>query len=255
MGKNAPASSWPSKGGVEFKGVSMRYRDGPLVLNDLSFSVAGGDKVGIVGRTGSGKTSVIAALFRIVKPEAGTILVDGVDLSTLRLEDLRSRIAVVPQDPTLFASSLRFNLDPLEEHSDLELVQVLETVNLRSVLDSSPAGLLQEISEGGENLSLGERQLICFARALLRRPKLLVLDEATASVDNETDRFVQDMIASKFADCTILTIAHRLHTVIANDKILLLQSGTVAESGPPEQLLEAGGAFAQLWATYKTAHE
>ena len=242
---------WPSRGEIKVVGAHLRYRDGPLVLKGLDFEVASGTTVGIAGRTGSGKSSLLAALFRITDLEKGTIFIDGIDISTVKLSTLRFRLGIIPQEPTMFAATLRFNLDPLGIYSDLQLFDALDAVGLKESVAAMPGVLEAEIIDGGENLSQGQRQLICFARAILRKPKIIVLDEATASVDNYSDAMVQIMIKEKFNACTVLTIAHRLNTIKDSDRILVLDAGLVAEFDGPEALLEKeGGLFASMWATF-----
>jgi len=209
-----------------------------LVLKGISLQVNDGEKIGIVGRTGAGKTSLTLALFRLVEAAGGKIFISGMDISSLGLHDLRSRISIIPQDPVLFYGSLRMNLDPFEDCTDDELWDALESAHLKSFVASLDDGLNHLCSEGGENISVGQRQLLCLARALLRKSKILVLDEATAAVDLETDALLQDTIRSRFKSCTILTIAHRLNTVLDYDKILVLDAGTVAEFDDPNNLLQ-----------------
>lgn len=185
-------SNWPENGRVEFKDFQVRYREGlELVLKGISFTVEGGEKVGIVGRTGAGKSSLTLSLFRIIESAGGSIIIDGLDVSTLGLHSLRSRLTIIPQDPVLFSGSLRINLDPFNKHSDDEVWRALEHAHLKAFVKGLSAGLNHEVAEGGENLSVGQRQLICLARALLRKTKVLILDEATAAVDLETDDLIQ----------------------------------------------------------------
>ncbi|XP_017473674.1 PREDICTED: multidrug resistance-associated protein 1 isoform X7 [Rhagoletis zephyria] len=230
---------WPVEGQVVFDNFKVRYREGlDLVLHGVSFTIAGGEKVGIVGRTGAGKSSLTLSLFRIIEAAGGRILIDGIDIATLGLHMLRSRLTIIPQDPVLFSGTLRINLDPFEVKSDDELWKALELSHLKAFVKSLPAGLNHEISEGGENLSVGQRQLVCLARALLRKTKVLVLDEATAAVDLETDDLIQKTIRSEFKDCTVLTIAHRLNTILDSDKVIVLNKGEITEFASPTELLD-----------------
>ena len=230
---------WPSNGSVEFKHVNMRYSpDAPLILDDVSFLVEPGEKIGIVGRTGAGKSSLITALFRLVELESGQITLDHVDIAQLGLKNVRRSIFIIPQDPSLFSGSIRRNLDPFDEHKDDELWRALREAHLLKLVESIPGQLDGSVTEGGDNLSVGQRQLLCLARALLRNNSILVLDEATANVDHETDESIQLTIRSNFADRTVLTIAHRLNTIIDMDKVLVMGSGRVIEYDEPHILLQ-----------------
>ncbi|XP_067009700.2 multidrug resistance-associated protein 1 isoform X3 [Anabrus simplex] len=236
---NPVPPTWPSEGKVEFKDFQVRYREGlDLVLKGVTFTVEGGEKVGIVGRTGAGKSSLTLALFRIIEAAGGSICIDGLDISKLGLHDLRSRLTIIPQDPVLFSGTLRLNLDPFNTHSDEEVWRALEHAHLKAFVKGLPAGLNHEVTEGGENLSVGQRQLICLARALLRKTKVLVLDEATAAVDLETDDLIQTTIRTEFKDCTVLTIAHRLNTILDSDRVIVLDKGCVVEYDKPDVLLQ-----------------
>nr|XP_040570177.1 multidrug resistance-associated protein 1-like [Lepeophtheirus salmonis] len=229
--------NWPSQGKVEFKNYSLRYKaNSDLVLKKINFTIFGGERVGIVGRTGAGKSSLSVALFRIVEAANGQILIDGKDISTLGLHDLRESLTVIPQEPLLFSGTLRSNLDPENAFSDHDIWNTLGSVHLKEYIRDLKDGLNHSISEGGLNLSSGQRQLMCLARALLRSCKILILDEATAAVDWETDEKIQETIRCYFPSCTILTIAHRLKTIIDYDKILVLDKGTVIEFGSPNEL-------------------
>ncbi|XP_011699213.1 PREDICTED: multidrug resistance-associated protein 1 isoform X1 [Wasmannia auropunctata] len=233
-----PSKEWPKHGRVDFKDFKVRYREGlDLVLHGLTFSVLGGEKIGIVGRTGAGKSSLTLALFRIIEAAQGKILIDDVDISKLGLHDLRSRLTIIPQDPVLFSGTLRMNLDPFDCYSDEEIWRALEHAHLKSFIENLPSALLHEVTEGGENLSVGQRQLICLARALLRKTKVLILDEATAAVDLETDDLIQTTIRQEFKDCTVLTIAHRLNTILDSDRVIVLDKGLIVEYDSPEVLL------------------
>ncbi|KQS70504.1 multidrug resistance-associated protein 1 isoform X8 [Drosophila erecta] len=236
--KNKP-KNWPQEGRVEFQNFQVRYREGlDLVLRGVSFNIKGGEKVGIVGRTGAGKSSLTLALFRIIEAAGGRISIDGVDIASMGLHMLRSRLTIIPQDPVLFSGSLRINLDPFEIKTDDEIWKALELSHLKSFVKSLAAGLNHEIAEGGENLSVGQRQLVCLARALLRKTKVLVLDEATAAVDLETDDLIQKTIRTEFKECTVLTIAHRLNTILDSDKVIVLDKGQITEFASPTELLD-----------------
>ncbi|KAJ8449899.1 hypothetical protein Cgig2_029261 [Carnegiea gigantea] len=233
-----PPPGWPSEGEIKFDDVVLRYRpELPPVLHGVSFIVPPSDKVGIVGRTGAGKSSMLNALFRIVELERGRILIDGYDIAKFGLADLRKVLGIIPQTPVLFSGTIRFNLDPFNEHNDADLWEALERAHLKDVVRRNPLGLDAEVSEAGENFSVGQRQLLSLARALLRRSKILVLDEATAAVDVRTDALIQKTIREEFKSCTMLIIAHRLNTIIDCDHILLLESGRVVEYDTPEKLL------------------
>ncbi|XP_052898369.1 multidrug resistance-associated protein 1 isoform X1 [Anopheles moucheti] len=231
---------WPEQGMVEFRDFQVRYREGlDLVLRGISFTVNGGEKVGIVGRTGAGKSSLTLALFRIIESAGGSIVIDGQDISQLGLHSLRSRLTIIPQDPVLFSGTLRINLDPFNAHSDDDIWKALEHAHLKAFVKGLTAGINHEVTEGGENLSVGQRQLICLARALLRKTKVLILDEATAAVDLETDDLIQRTIRTEFKDCTVLTIAHRLNTIMDSDKVIVLDKGQIVEFAPPPELLQS----------------
>ncbi|NXA51711.1 MRP7 protein, partial [Nothocercus julius] len=239
------AADWPSQGHVEFQEVVLAYRAGlPNALDGVSFALYPGEKVGIVGRTGSGKSTLFLALFRMMELKAGRILLDGVDSRLVGLKDLRSRLAIIPQDPFLFSGSIRENLDPQGHHTDSELYQVLEQCHLRDVV-LHMGGLDSELGERGKSLSVGQRQLVCLARALLTQAKVLCIDEATASVDQKTDQVVQQTIRQSFADKTVLTIAHRLNTILDSDRVLVMQAGRVAELDSPARLRRKDGSLFQ----------
>ncbi|XP_076122347.1 multidrug resistance-associated protein 1 isoform X2 [Alosa pseudoharengus] len=240
-------SGWPTVGHIEICNFGLRYReDLELAIRNISVTIEGGEKVGIVGRTGAGKSSLTLGLFRIIESAQGEIQIDGVNISQLGLHDLRSRITIIPQDPVLFSGTLRMNLDPFDGYSDEEVWRALELAHLKNFVSGLPDKLNHECSEGGENLSLGQRQLVCLARALLRKTKILVLDEATAAVDLETDNLIQSTIRTQFEDCTVLTIAHRLNTIMDYTRVLVLDKGQVAEFGSPSSLIAQKGIFYKM---------
>lgn len=251
-----PRTTWPERGEVEFKDLSLRYApDLPRVIKNVSFSVPGCSKVGIVGRTGAGKSTIITALFRFIEAETGSIVIDGVDIASIGLESLRRAIAIIPQDPTLFSGTVRSNLDPFEEYSDESIFEALRRVHLitydelsankqASTSDSGSENVNQfldlssTVTEGGKNLSQGQRQLMCLARSLLKAPKILLLDEATASIDYDTDAQIQKTIREEFQNTTILTIAHRLRSIVDYDRILVMDAGEAKEYDHPHNLLQ-----------------
>ncbi|XP_046622405.1 ATP-binding cassette sub-family C member 4-like isoform X3 [Neodiprion virginianus] len=242
---NSPPSDWPSMGSLDFKDVSMRYSiDKPPALKGLNLNIRPGWKVGVVGRTGAGKSSLISALFRLVGDGLdGEIFLDGISTKTIGLNDLRSRISIIPQEPILFSASLRYNLDPFEQYSDAELWNSIREVELGSVISS----LDFSVAGGGANFSVGQRQLICLARAILRNNRLLVLDEATANVDPNTDALIQRTIRRRFVDCTVLTVAHRLNTIMDSDRVLVMDGGRIVEFDHPHLLLKnRDGYFSQM---------
>jgi len=245
------APEWPSNGAIEFRDVCMRYRDHlPDVLKGCSVRIGGGEKMGIVGRTGAGKSSILVALFRMSELRGGSILIDGVDIAAVELPTLRGRLAIIPQDPVLFTGTLRSNIDPnpAKSYEDADLWDVLRQCGMETSMAEHPKGLERPMEERGGNLSMGQRQLLCLARALLRRSRVLVLDEATASVDMESDALIQRTLQNELSGTTVLTIAHRLDTIMHCDRIMVMHEGAVAESGPPATLKnQAGSRFAELW--------
>ncbi|XP_043656868.1 ATP-binding cassette sub-family C member 4 [Drosophila teissieri] len=260
LSEKSPPKQWPTRGQVEFRNMNCRYDpNGSPVLKNLNLTIEAGWKVGIVGRTGAGKSSLIGALFRLAHIE-GEILIDGIETGTISLEILRTRISIIPQDPVLFSATIRYNLDPFERYTDAELWSALEDVELRGAIP----GLDYLVTERGGNFSVGQRQLLCLARAILRNNKVLVLDEATANVDPQTDALIQRTIRNKFKQCTVLTVAHRLHTVMDSDRIIVMDAGVAVEFDVPylllkksqghlRQMVEATGAEAE--ALKKTASD
>ncbi|XP_070635819.1 ATP-binding cassette sub-family C member 6 isoform X1 [Bos indicus] len=238
---------WPRRGQIEFRDFGLRYRpELPLAVRGVSFKINAGEKVGIVGRTGAGKSSLAGGLLRLVEAAEGGIWIDGVPIAQVGLHTLRSRVTIIPQDPILFPGSLRMNLDMLQEHTDEAIWEVLETVQLRATVASLPGQLHYECTDQGDNLSVGQKQLLCLARALLRKTQILILDEATAAVDPGTERQMQAALGSWFAQCTVLLIAHRLRSVLDCARVLVMDEGQVAESGSPAQLLAQKGLFYRL---------
>ncbi|KAF1329526.1 Abc transporter c family member 2, partial [Globisporangium splendens] len=239
---------WPSQGAIKFDKLCLKYRpELPLVLRGVNMNIQGGEKVGICGRTGAGKSSLMVALFRICEFESGSVFIDGVDIQSVKLRDLRRSLAIIPQDPVLYSGSLRENLDPFSEYSDDEIWSILQQVHLSDSVTKWGAGLDFVVSEGGDNLSVGQRQLLCIARALLKNSKIVVLDEATANVDTATDNLIQVTIKETFVTKTVLIIAHRINTIMHCDKIAVMDAGQVAEFGAPEELLsQPESIFASL---------
>lgn len=246
----SPPADWPTQGALEFDDISVRFRpELPLVLHGLSLRIEPGQKVALVGRTGSGKSSTIAALFRVLCPDSGAIRIDGRDIGEVPLTDLRRRLAIVPQDPVLFSGTLRFNLDPEGAHPDAALWTVLDQTGLSKDAKAHPLGLEMPVEEDGGNLSAGQRQLLCLARALLRRSRILVIDEATANVDYQTDAKIQQVLREHCTatGCTLITVAHRISTIIDYDRIAVLGAGRLLGFGSPSELLShADGEFRQM---------
>ncbi|XP_032125549.1 multidrug resistance-associated protein 6 isoform X2 [Sapajus apella] len=243
----SPQPPWPHGGQIEFRDFGLRYRpELPLAVQGVSFKIHAGEKVGIVGRTGAGKSSLACGLLRLQEAAEGGIWIDGVPIAHVGLHTLRSRITIIPQDPILFPGSLRMNLDLLEEHSDEAIWAALETVQLKALVASLPGQLQYKCADRGEDLSVGQKQLLCLARALLRKTQILILDEATAAVDLGTELQMQAALGSWFAQCTVLLIAHRLRSVMDCARVLVMDKGQVAESGSPAQLLAQKGLFYRL---------
>ncbi|EEC20311.1 ABC transporter, putative [Ixodes scapularis] len=237
--EHSKLSEWPPEGKVEFVSYAASYKPGilPDVLKGITFTVNPTEKVGVVGRTGAGKSSLVMALLRVLKSSQGCIRIDGRDIAQVHLKKLRSGITVIPQDPQLVRGTLRENLDPTGSHTDDEIWTALEQAHLKDVVAKDPKRLLLDTGDGGSSFSVGERQLVCLVRALLRKPRLLVLDEATSQMDGDTDQLIQATLREAFAQCTQITIAHRIHTVLDHDKILVMSDGCVLEYGTVEDLL------------------
>jgi len=252
-----PPASWPEAGRVDVNDVFMSYKPGvlPPVLRGLTFTLLPRQKVGVCGRTGAGKSSLFSVLFRLHGIQAGSVCIDGVDINSIGLADLRSQLAIIPQNPVIFSGTVRYNLDPFSVCADAELWAALEKVQLKQHFLSQPMGLASPMSESGGNLSAGQGQLLCIARALLQPSRVLFVDEATANVDPQTDQVIQRVLRTAFKERTVVTIAHRLDTIADCDVILVLDAGKVVEMGPPEELrAKPDGVFAGMVALQSGAH-
>ncbi|KAJ4750017.1 ABC transporter C family member 4 [Rhynchospora pubera] len=246
-----PSPNWPNNGNIDIIDLKVRYRPNtPLVLKGITVSIYGGEKIGVVGRTGSGKSTLIQALFRIVEPSEGKIIIDGVDICTLGLHDLRSRFGIIPQEPVLFEGTIRSNIDPLEQYSDDEIWQALERCQLKDSVASKPEKLDSLVVDNGENWSVGQRQLMCLGRVMLKHSKILFMDEATASVDSQTDAVIQRIIREDFSSCTIISIAHRIPTVMDCNRVLVVDAGLAKEFDSPSNLIERPSLFGALVQEY-----
>lgn len=268
---------WPSSGKIEIEHFSVRYRSTlPLSLRNISLKIQSGQRIGVVGRTGtyrdlstvndkmiskhslplslsnstyqgSGKSTLVQVLFRILEAETGSISIDGIDISQLGLHKLRGAMAVINQNPVLFSGcTIRENLDPFKKYSDEAVKAALADVQMLDAIEILPGGLYSNVSENGSNFSVGERQLLCLARATLQKTNILVLDEPTANVDSHTDQLLQDAVNKSFSESTIISVAHRLDTIIDNDLILVLGNGEVLEYGNPRDLIEQDGHFTKM---------
>lgn len=246
-----PPPNWPTQGNVDLKDLQVRYRPNtPLVLKGLTLSIHGGEKIGVVGRTGSGKSTLIQVLFRLVEPSGGKIIIDGIDISILGLHDLRSRFGIIPQEPVLFEGTVRSNIDPVGAYSDEDIWKSLDRCQLKDVVASKSEKLDAKVADDGDNWSVGQRQLLCLGRVMLKRSKLLFMDEATASVDSQTDAVIQKIIREDFASCTIISIAHRIPTVMDCDRVLVVDAGRAKEFDKPSRLIERPSFFGALVQEY-----
>ena len=230
---------WPEEGEITFSQYSTRYREHlDLALNTIDLSISGGEKLGVIGRTGAGKSTLVSALFRLIESSSGSISIDQKDISEIGLHDLRNKISIITQDPFMFTGSIRSNLDPLNMHTDDVIWYALKSAHIYDYVRSLEGGISYMINQGGDNLSLGQKQLLCLARALLEKNRIVVLDEPTASVDIETDELIHDAIKKEFRHSTVITIAHRINTIIEYDRIMVLEKGKVAEFGTVFELFE-----------------
>ncbi|KAF2932969.1 hypothetical protein DAI22_04g042000 [Oryza sativa Japonica Group] len=246
-----PSPNWPTHGDIDIDDLKVRYRPNtPLILKGITVSISGGEKIGVVGRTGSGKSTLIQALFRLVEPVQGTMIIDGIDICTLGLHDLRSRFGIIPQEPVLFEGTIRSNIDPIGQYSDAEIWRALEGCQLKDVVASKPQKLDALVADSGENWSVGQRQLLCLGRVILKRTRILFMDEATASVDSQTDATIQKITRQEFSSCTIISIAHRIPTVMDCDRVLVLDAGLVKEFDSPSRLIEQPSLFGAMVEEY-----
>ncbi|MED6171877.1 ABC transporter C member 14 [Stylosanthes scabra] len=246
-----PPPDWPSHGDIELDNLQVRYRSNtPLILKGVSLTIQGGEKIGVVGRTGSGKSTLIQVLFRLIEPSAGKIIIDGINICNVGLHDLRSRFGIIPQEPVLFQGTVRSNVDPLGMYSEEEIWKSLERCQLKDVVAAKPEKLEASVVDGGDNWSVGQRQLLCLGRIMLKRSRILFMDEATASVDSQTDAVIQRIIREDFADRTIISIAHRIPTVMDCDRVLVIDAGYAREFDKPSRLLERPTLFGALVKEY-----
>ncbi|XP_059437206.1 ABC transporter C family member 4 [Corylus avellana] len=246
-----PPSNWPIHGNIDLKDLQVRYRPNtPLVLKGITLSINGGEKIGVVGRTGSGKSTLIQVFFRLVEPSGGRIIIDDLDICMLGLHDLRSRFGIIPQEPVLFEGTVRSNIDPIGQYSDEEIWKSLERCQLKDVMAAKPDKLDSLVADNGDNWSVGQRQLLCLGRVMLKHSKVLFMDEATASVDSQTDAVIQRIIREDFAACTIISIAHRIPTVMDCNRVLVIDAGRAKEFDKPSRLLEWPSLFGALVQEY-----
>ena len=235
-----------SKGKINFNNYSVKYRPNtPLVLKNLNFEIKPKEKIGVVGRTGSGKSTLCLSIFRLLEPTNGNISIDGINISEIGLEILRKNLTIIPQEPILISGSLRSNIDPTNCYTDKEIIDILSEVGLDEFFVNK--NLDYEVEDNGKNISIGEKQLICIARALLKKTKIIIMDEATANIDYKTESFLQNSINQGIKDSTVITIAHRIKTIINYDKILVLKNGEIVELDTPKNLLTKKGLFYQLY--------
>lgn len=237
--------NWPTEGRIDIDHINMRYRpELEPVLHDMTLHIDSKKKIGIVGRTGAGKSSLLVALLRLVNIEEGHIYIDNIDINSIGVGDVRRAVAVIPQDPILFSGSIRYNLDPFDEYTDAEIWNILEMTQMKSIIAEMPEQLGAKVQEKGENFSVGQRQLLCLSRSILNKSKIIFLDEATSSIDIETDSKIQKIIREQFKDSTVITIAHRIHTILDSDEIVVIENGQVKEYDTPEHLLSDSHRYA-----------
>ncbi|KAG1679229.1 putative multidrug resistance-associated protein lethal(2)03659 [Nymphon striatum] len=236
-GEVKPSDNWPQNGSISVYNMSLAYDKKNFVLKDICFSIIGGQKVGIVGRTGAGKTSLLNAIFRLEEP-MGRLIIDGIDISKIQLHKLRKKLTVIPQEPVLFKNTIRCNLDPFDDYCDEQIWEALESVEMKPVIRELPLQLETMLTEGSLSLSVGQQQLICLARAILKENRIIILDEATSNVDAVTDKIIQRTIRTKFKDFTVITIAHRIHTIIDADAVIVMDDGKIIEMDSPRNLVQ-----------------
>ncbi|KAK3124855.1 hypothetical protein QOZ80_7BG0594800 [Eleusine coracana subsp. coracana] len=250
-----PVANWPTNGAIDITDLKVRYRpNSPLVLKGITIGIHAGEKIGVVGRTGSGKSTMIQAMFRIVELHEGKIIIDGIDISTLGLHDLRSKLGIIPQEPVLFEGTIRSNIDPLNHYSDHDIWLALDHCQLKDVVATKPGKLDAPVVDNGENWSVGQRQLLCLGRIMLKQSRILFMDEATASVDSQTDAVIQKIIRENFAECTVISIAHRIPTIMDCDRVLVMDAGLANEFDQPVKLLEKPSLFGALVQEYKNRY-
>ena len=244
--KNGKETTFISEGKIVFNDYNAKYRPNtPLVLKNISFEIKPREKLGVVGRTGSGKSTLCLSLFRLIEANSGNIFIDGIDISQIGLETLRNNLTIIPQEPILIEGTLRENVDPTNSYTDKEIINMLSEVGLDEFFVNK--NLDYKIENNGVNISIGEKQLICIARALIKKAKIILMDEATANIDYKTETYLQKSINAGMKDCTVITIAHRIKTIINYDKILVLNNGEIVELDSPKKLLDKKGLFYQLY--------